>query len=260
VLVDPGRSPYDLNFRLFGFPIRVHPFFWLGAGLFGATLLQGDMPALWFLWIAIVFVSILVHELGHAIAYRCFGCNASIVLYAFGGLAISNYVVHGRFRRIIVALAGPLAGFILAGVVYGSNKLTNWGSERGEIALFLYRQLWFVNFAWGIVNLLPVFPLDGSQVSREICEWNWRGRGQRIALQISIAVAIAVIVYSVVCEIEIRNRDYHLLKYLPDGFPIGGVYTAILFALLAYQSYQLMQQLGRDIYYEGPDDRLPWEK
>jgi Zn-dependent protease len=260
VLAEPARTPYDLNFRLLGFRVRVHPFFWLGAGLLGGNFLQVSFAA-WLIWIAVVFVSIIVHELGHAIAFRRFGRNASIVLYAFGGLAVPDSVVGGRMRRILVSLAGPFAGFVLAGLVYGSDQLAHWSSkENGSLVPFFYVMLIYVNLYWGIFNLLPVFPLDGGQVASELCEARWPARGFRISLQISVWVAAAIAVYSFVCEYETRTQQLQLLKELPWWFPRGGMYSGILFLILAVQSYQLLQQLGRGMYYEAPDDRTPWER
>lgn len=260
VLAEPARTPYDLNFRLLGFRVRVHPFFWLGAGLLGGNLLRLGVPV-WLVWIAVVFVSILVHELGHAIAFRRFGRSASIVLYAFGGLAVPDSIVGGRTRRILVSLAGPFAGFLLAGLVYGSNYLTHWSSEKnGELISHFYAMLILVNIVWGIFNLLPVYPLDGGQVSSELCEARWPGRGLRIALQISVWVAVAITVYSLACEYDANTHKLELREILPWWLPRGSMYTGILFLVLAVQCYQLLQQLGRGMYYESPDDRLPWER
>jgi stage IV sporulation protein FB len=259
VFAEPARTPYDLNFRLFGFPVRVHPFFWLGAGLLNAELLNAGLHFL-LIWIAVVFVSILVHEMGHALAFRRFGSDSHITLWMFGGLAVPYSAVIGRWRRILVALAGPLAGFLLCGLVYGSNKLNNWGLENGVIILNLYAWLVVVNLYWGIFNLLPVFPLDGGQVSKELCDAKWRGYGLPMALRISIGVAGAVAIYSVLCWFEMQNGGGPITDNLPWWFPRGSIFTAILFALLAVQNYQLLQQVGRAVYYEAPDDRVPWEK
>ena len=213
------------------------------------------------IWVAVVLVSIIVHELGHALAFRLFGSDSHIVLWMFGGLAVPYSGINARWKRIAVLLAGPFAGFVLCGVVYGSNKFTNWGSPaNGEIVGFLCGVLVFVNLYWGILNLLPVFPLDGGQVARELCEGKWRGRGVQVALKISIGVAAAVTIYSLVCWMETRSGGGLLMKTLPWWFPRGDVFTAILFAMLAVQSYQLLQQVGRGYYYEAPDDRVPWEK
>ena len=69
MFLEPNRTPYDLAFRLFGFRVRVHPLFWLGTAIFGGNLLQppGGIEYL-LVWIVVVLVSILVHELGHAAA------------------------------------------------------------------------------------------------------------------------------------------------------------------------------------------------
>ena len=82
---EPPRSPWDLRFWALGFPVRVHPFFWLVAALLG---LGDGRPQPVVIWVGVVFVSVLVHELGHALAARYFRWPASIVLYGGGGLAL----------------------------------------------------------------------------------------------------------------------------------------------------------------------------
>jgi Zn-dependent protease len=245
VLVEPERTTYDLHFRALGFPVRVHPWFWLGAVLLGANTLDLGIEFL-AVWVAVVFVSILVHELGHAVAFRRFGSDASVILYAFGGLAVPANIVAGRGRRIIVSLAGPFAGFVLAGLVYGTNAATEWGeaangtAPNGLLVNFLYSKLLWVNIIWGVFNLLPVYPLDGGQVSRELCGMKWGRRGKRISLKISFGTALAVVAYALFCTIDARTGA-GLLKELPWWVPRGSIFTAILFGLLAYESYQLLQ-------------------
>ena len=56
------------------------------------------------------------------------------------------------------------------------------------------------------------------------------------------------------------KRGGPLTDNLPWWFPRGSIFTAILFAMLAVQNYQLLQEVGRAVYYEAPDDRVPWEK
>ncbi|HEX4607162.1 MAG TPA: hypothetical protein VH092_03070, partial [Urbifossiella sp.] len=63
-------------------------------------------------WIAISFVSFLVHELGHAAAFRAYGVGSHVVLYSLGGLAVPWDDLRGRWRRVVVSLAGPGAGFV----------------------------------------------------------------------------------------------------------------------------------------------------
>lgn len=258
MLTEPERTPYDLRFRLLGFPVRVHPWFWIATVLInGDSLLRIGLEYL-AIWVAVVFVSILVHELGHAVAFRRFGSDADIVLYAFGGLAIPTDVVPGRWQRILVSLAGPFAGFALGGLVFGSDLALHWAADaRNPELSFLYRQLLWVNVFWGVFNLLPVFPLDGGQVCLELCGMRWGARGKRVALQISFAVALLIVAYSVVCVMDDRAGDGELADRLP-WWARGTVYTALLFGFLAYSSYQLLQRVEwTDTHW---DDRTPWER
>lgn len=258
MLVEPERTRYDVNFRVLRFPVRIHPLFWLGAALLGANVLEHLGLTYMVIWMAAVLVSILVHELGHALAFRRFGADSHVVLYIFGGLAVPWAQVHGRWRRVVVALAGPVAGFVLCGLVWGSNRLYPWAVQDPHL-LVAYLWLFSINLYWGVFNLLPVFPLDGGQVSQEVCGGIWRRRGERIALQISFAVACLMAVYGVACYID--QKDRALLDWLPAWVPRAGMWTAILFGMLAAQSYQLLQQLARPSYYfEDADDRPPWRR
>jgi Zn-dependent protease len=253
VLVEPPRTQYDLNFRLFRFPVRVHPFFWLLAVLTGVGVTAGVEVLL--VWVVVVFVSILVHELGHALTFRLFGAGSHIVLYAFGGLAVPWTEVYGRWRRIVVALAGPLAGFALAGIVWGSNQLHPWAAVSRvtlDLALFLIA----VNVYWGVLNLLPVYPLDGGQVCHELCSAGLGRRGARLSLQISVGVAAVIAVYSFVCY---AARGAPWLAHIP-GVLRGDLWTAILFGMLAGLSYQQLQQYRWTDSHWADDDRPPWRR
>ncbi|QEG30475.1 Peptidase family M50 [Gemmata obscuriglobus] len=257
MLVEPERTPYDLRFRALGFPVRVHPWFWIGSALMGSQLLQAG-PEFLLAWVAVVFVSLLVHELGHAVAFRRFGSHADIVLYAFYGLAIPTHEVSGRGRKIIISLAGPFAGFALCGLVYGSQELIGWADPRRSVLVwYVYFSLVRVNLVWGVLNLLPVFPLDGGQVCRELCGQFSGPRGKRISLKISFGCAILVVAYSIFCVMDTRGAGAGFTNQLPS-WALGTVFTAILFGFLAYQSYQL---LGRSAWEDHHwDDRVPWER
>lgn len=241
MFLEPPRTPYDLTFRLFGFPVRVHPLFWLLAVLFGLNDLETRGPEYLLIWVAVVFVSILAHELGHALAYRACGVGAHVVLYSFGGMAVPWGDVPERWRRIGVALAGPAAGFALAGLVWASNRYVYpWALEARPL-LDLSVSLFVVNLYWGLMNLLPVVPLDGGRVSQEVCEGAMRRGGRRVALWASVVVGGLVAAYSLACVVGV-GRQAPWLAGLPWWVPLGSVWTALLFGLLAYQSYQLLQQ------------------
>ena len=94
LLAEPQPTPADWQFELAGIRVRVSPWFWLASALLGFGVCQsfagGDQRALigyLILWAGVVLVSILIHEMGHALAFRLFGQSAHIVIYHFGGLA-----------------------------------------------------------------------------------------------------------------------------------------------------------------------------
>lgn len=258
MLVEPERTAYDLRFRLLGFPVRVHPWFWIVTLLLNGDGLLRIGPQYLLLWVVVVFVSILIHELGHALAFRRFGERAEIILYAFGGLAVPRGVVSGRWRRILIALAGPFAGFLVFGALYGTNAAFGWALTNGPEVAFLYIQLVFVNLYWGLLNLLPVFPLDGGQVSRELCTGRWGYRGTRVSLKVSFVTALLIVAYSLFCAIDIGEFGAGVTLGFPWWVPRGSVYLAILFGFLAYESYRLLQRVEwTDTHW---DDKLPWER
>ncbi len=108
-----------LRFRLFGFPVEIQLGFWILAIIIGLRPGRPWTDAA--LWLGIIFVSIMVHELGHAFAARAYGQSPSIVLHMLGGLT-SWAATHelSKKRRILVTLAGPGAGFALGFVAYGA--------------------------------------------------------------------------------------------------------------------------------------------
>ena len=150
------------NFQLFGVPIRVEWYFWLMACvLYG---FGNVVPTELVLWVACVFLSIVVHELGHALASRRYGLAPFVVLYGMGGLTYSPGAERlGRGQRIVITLAGPAAGLALAAAVFAVGTL--WVAPGAPaLLLFTVRVLLYINIVWTFLNLLPVPPLDGGQV------------------------------------------------------------------------------------------------
>ena len=119
ISTDPNQ-PGTLRFKLFGMPVAVHWFFWLVALLISPVLHVANSPQgfqLLVIWIAVVFVSILVHEFGHAFAFRRYGGRPSIMLWGMGGFATAP----GRYTRnqnIVITAAGPGVQLVLAGIFY----------------------------------------------------------------------------------------------------------------------------------------------
>ncbi|MEX0819483.1 MAG: site-2 protease family protein [Pirellulaceae bacterium] len=273
LLAEPQRTPYDLRFQIFGFEIRVSPFFWLVGAIIGwnwATMWDevfhrsaefqdanpGQGPLL-LIWIAVMFVSILLHELGHAFAFRYYGMGARIVLYHFGGLAISDSSSSiSSFRQhrtpheqIVISAAGPGIELVLAAILillFKSQGYAVWtgigliddslGLREGRLIgsaplLAAIDALLFVNVFWALLNLLPVYPLDGGQISRELFTLYAARDGIKNSLLLSVITGGAVAIY---CLMN------------------GQTMAALMFGMLAFSSYQTFQA------YSGRGGHGPW--
>jgi stage IV sporulation protein FB len=251
---EPDPTPFDLNWRMFGVPVRVHPFFWVLAAFLGWNYFNSDRAFGIVLWIGCVFLSILLHEFGHVFAGRMFGSEGRILLYAFGGLAIGSSNLRRRWQRVVVYLAGPAVQLVLAGAVYILGHYVLRGrvpqDQAHQIALLL-TMLLEINLLWGIFNLLPITPLDGGQVTREICDIFAPGRGAIYALGTSTVVCAGV---AVLILLESSGRGPELPRYI-RGYM--GMYNAMLFAMFAASSFQALQiERARRNW----DDRFPWER
>jgi Zn-dependent protease len=204
-----------VRFRLFGFPVRVSILFLIMAVLLGRGRSAAELPV----WVVIVFVSVLVHELGHAFAARAFGQEPSILLHGMGGLTSwhpSGVLAPGR--RLLVSAAGPVAGLSLAAVsfVLGLALTADESAARG-----VADEISSVNVWWFVFNVLPMLPLDGGSVMASAFDLLAPGRGLRAARYVSIGVALAV---------------------GAAGLFLGSPWILLLCALFAYQNVTALQQ------------------
>jgi stage IV sporulation protein FB len=249
---EPAPSSGDLHFRAFGIPVRVSPMFWLVTVIMGLRTDEATPPAELLIWIVVVFVSILIHELGHAFAQRWYGGHPWITLYGMGGLAACDDCDRRTWSQILISLAGPGAGFLLAlatglalratGTVVGVAPLNQLQSLENEIGAFfainlpgaavywqpldsplandLVGSLFFINILWGLVNLLPVYPLDGGRVARELATIRDVPSGIVLSLRISMVTAIGMALFA--------------------AFAWRSIFVAALFGYMAYANYQTL--------------------
>lgn len=191
-------TPFDLNFHFFGIPVRVHPLFWLFMALLGWNPDDLQSTAI---WVMAGFLSILGHELGHALTSEYFGSRSSITLYAYGGYA-SQMPFAGTWRNVAVVAAGPAVSFAMGGLamlaLYGIHQNPQWLPQDEMVQGNIY--YFFVSLAiqgiyWGLFNVVPIYPLDGGQITRYLMIRFRPWDGARLSLQISLLLAGALGVY-----------------------------------------------------------------
>lgn len=152
--------------RLFGIDTRVHASFlllllWAGWSSYtsAGTLLAALLGVA---FMVAVFASVVAHELGHALTARGFGiATRQILLLPIGGVAQIEQK-HMRPRvELLVALAGPIVSFLLAGILF------TFAAVSGDLGAdgFLGSLAW-TNLGLAVFNMLPAFPMDGGRVLR----------------------------------------------------------------------------------------------
>ena len=159
-----------LRFRIGRIPVLVHPGHLVFGLVLGLSAVPGDRTgalgpaAIVPIWVALVFVSVLFHELGHAVAFSAFGYRSTIQLLMFGGLTTPETDRPLPWARdVVTTLAGPVFGGAL-------SLLCAWLAVRTTGDLARYALVWGArtNAVWAIFNLLPVLPMDGGRVSRAV--------------------------------------------------------------------------------------------
>ena len=105
----------------------------------------------------IIFISVLLHELGHSIAAKVLGIKVlEIQLFPFGAIVImENITKYGGFEELIIALFGPIMSLIIALIFFHFKNIDNDLIFKYNFALFLF-------------NLIPALPLDGGRIIRNI--------------------------------------------------------------------------------------------
>ncbi|MCF7837123.1 MAG: site-2 protease family protein [Candidatus Marinimicrobia bacterium] len=150
----------------FGIPIQVHITLWLCLPLFAlqfANLLDGVSFGAGLVAAAGLFVSVALHELGHALVSRRYGCRVrEILLLPIGGVAKLERLPREPRAEILIALAGPAVSLTL--FVFGrvaASLFAFW-----SVVSSVFMALAFINLFLALFNLLPSFPMDGGRIFR----------------------------------------------------------------------------------------------
>lgn len=179
-----------LKFPLLGIPVGVHITF-LFVALLGVTAYRGVDIAI---WTAAAFVSILLHEMGHALTARRFGAQGiAVTLYGLGGVTTYSHgskLSHGQ--SFLISAAGSATGIIAGGAVLLVGRSGAFADISPEIVVFLDSFI-FTALVWGVLNWVPIVPLDGGHMVQQLASMVNEDRAPLISQVITwITVAIVV--------------------------------------------------------------------
>jgi Zn-dependent protease/CBS domain-containing protein len=235
-------------FRVFGIDVGIHVSWLLIFALVTFSLAVGFFPLYfedlsvseaWLLGAVaslLLFGSVLVHELAHALVARRRGLEAtSITLFLFGGVANLGSDTKRPSTEFLVAIVGPITSFAIAGVAWVASEALGPDTRAGLVAFYLA----VINALLAVFNLVPGFPLDGGRVLRAIV-WNATGsrrRGTEVAGRVGQLVAYGLMVWGFVRVL--------------GGDLLGGIWTLAIGWFLNSAAIASVQQVVVDQRLSG---------
>jgi Zn-dependent protease len=162
--------------KIAGIDLKIHlTFFFLVIWIGLSTLINGGSSAAALteiLFILALFLCVVLHEFGHALAARIFGITTrDITLLPIGGLARLETMPEDPKEELIVAAAGPAVNVVIAVLLFGALLASGTFSQPLSMAVLMnnfWLRLLTVNLSLVIFNLIPAFPMDGGRVLRSL--------------------------------------------------------------------------------------------
>jgi Zn-dependent protease len=268
-------SPFDIKLRLFRIGLLITPSFWIWNAIWGAIIyfyiggLQRVAPVYIYIliWVGVMLVSTLVHELGHAITARIFGQGTDILLSREGGGTVGEYPELSTWKRIVVIFMGPFAGFsFVALIVFFDPFTSNWNDlmdlwelhalklnwclvDKIDPLLRINRptlyvlSLWLllgINLFLNIFQLFPIIPTDGGMIFKEICCYISPNQGLKTAFAVSVLVGGAFTVMFLLIVLA----KYRLIREMIPWPFIFPELSLISFAMLTYRCFGAYRELA----------------
>ena len=241
--IEPRHSSWTWNLgRLAGIPVRLHLSFllllaWIAVvyAFHGANL---GVIGLGLVLVIAIFVTIVIHELGHALVARHYGYRTrDILLLPIGGIASLERMPEKPSQELAVALVGPAINLAIAGllwvgisIAHGTTRIDEVTSVGGALAT----QLLWINIALAAFNMLPAFPMDGGRALRALLSMRLdRARATDVAAATGKVFAIAfgvwglfgnpflILIAFVVWIGASQERALVHLKSALDGVPVS---------------------------------------
>lgn len=220
-----------------GTSIQVEKSFLFLAGFFVVIGLESGNPTrVALLWIPLLFISVLGHELGHAAMLGLLGFGRSqIALAGFGGVTINRRQAK-PWQNVVISLAGPGCSFILAGISW--LLISGVAYTRVDPMLSVFLPLMIeANVFWGVFNLVPIHPLDGGHALLDVARY---ATSERRALKFSGWSSIVIAGILVAAGLLMRQ-----------------FFVVIIAAMLLFQNWQRLQMLNAPPPPPPDDPPLP---
>lgn len=202
-----GRTPQERwSWRVVdvaGIGIHIHATFPLILLLVAAAAwyMEGGLRAVaeGVVFVLVLFLCVVLHELGHALTARRFGIRTrSITLYPIGGVSRMERMPKEPSRELAIAVAGPVVNIVIAVLLLPVLILTSGWDWQAAVALDapFVAKLMSVNLLLAVFNLLPAFPMDGGRVLRAaLTPWKGRLKATEAAGLVGRVVAVLFVAF-----------------------------------------------------------------
>lgn len=249
---------------VFGIPVRVHFSFVLvilGVALYAAAL--GQSVGLALLMLLLLVVSLVLHELGHALAAKFLGVKTrEIVLYPIGGRARLTGAPSGGLE-LCIAAAGPLVNLLAALVVLIVSTIQSESlslDPEGSQASYVLGTLFWSNVALFALNLLPAFPMDGGRILRALMTlFMSEESATRVAAFVGQSMAVAVALVAIVVPSEqLGSLNVILLLFALLVFFGAGQESAVIRTAALLKGRRAREAAITRFERLAPQDSLEW--
>lgn len=211
-----------IRFNIFGIPVRVELWFWITLAFLGGgvSALGANNPQAYLnvaLFVLAGFISVLIHELGHALMIKKYNLPTEIVLTTMGGYATYPSGRLSRKESFLVTVAGPAIQ-----VIFGLIVLLGIHQQFAMPSLAVNSFVWYlavISIFWAVFNCIPIFPLDGGQMLAAVL-------GPRRAKGLHITSMVTAVILGL------------------WALTAGSIFMAAFMGFFVYQNYQLYKRVS----------------